>query len=141
MAWITPKTDWTARYDGTIRIGDFLNASDYNRIKNNLQYLYDLAVTLYPFFEIENLGPDKIVGDYFYAEEMNTIEADLHVINTNTLNRNYGSVHTYSDAGYTPGYTELNRIESATLDLYDRLTNQSEGRRKLQFKLGVKEWI
>ena len=33
MAWINPKTDWTKN--------DRFNYSDYNRIKNNLNYLHE----------------------------------------------------------------------------------------------------
>jgi hypothetical protein len=36
-------------------------------------------------------------------------------------------------------FEELNRLESAILDLYNRLTNQSEGRRMLTWSFGTKE--
>lgn len=35
-------------------------------------------------------------------------------------------------------YTELNRLESAILDLYDKLTNQYESRRMFQWNFGIK---
>ena len=42
MAWTTPKTDWygTTDADG-VYIGDRFNAADFNRIKNNLDFLRD----------------------------------------------------------------------------------------------------
>ena len=47
MAWITPKTDWYGEVVDGVYVGDRFNASDYNRIKNNLSYLRELAVQMY----------------------------------------------------------------------------------------------
>ena len=49
MAWTTPKTDWygvTNPSDG-VYTGDRFNAVDFNRIKNNLTYLRELALKMY----------------------------------------------------------------------------------------------
>ena len=48
MAWTTPKTDWygvTNPSDG-VYTGDRFNAVDFNRIKNNLTYLRELALKM-----------------------------------------------------------------------------------------------
>ena len=45
---------------------------------------------------------------------------------------------TYVDNGRTMDFTELNRLESAMLDLYDRLSNESEGRRMFTWNFGMK---
>ena len=139
MAWTTPKTDWHGGLDAEgLYEGDRFNATDFNRIKNNLAYLRDLAITLYEEFSIVSLGNDRTPADYFYADEINQREANLVTINQNTINRSYGTAPTYVENGNTMDYTELNRLESATLDLYNRLTNQSEGRRMFTWNFGMK---
>ena len=138
MAWQTPKTDWYGKVIEGVYVGDRFNAVDYNRIKNNLIYLRDLAITVYEGFNIETVSNDKTTADFFYADEINAMERNLDTINNNTLKRNYGTRVTFSANGNTPVYTELNRLESAILDLYDRLSNQSEGRRTLTFNFGMK---
>ena len=139
MAWQTPKTDWYGGLDANGKyIGDRFNATDYNRIKNNLIYLRELAITMYEDFSIETVSADKTTADFFYAEEINTMERNLDTINNATIKRNYGTRVTFIANGNTPVYTELNRLESAILDLYDRMTNQHEGRRMFTWNFGMK---
>lgn len=139
-AWITPKTDWYGQTDGNGDYqGDRFNAEDYNRIKNNIQYLRDLAVKMYTDFEIVNMGADKNQSDYPYADEINRIEGNLDTIALNTFQKNYGPRQIYTDNGAFIDFTELNRIESATLDLHKYLSSQYEGRRMLVFMLGGRE--
>lgn len=138
--WTTPKTDW---YGGTdpvtgLYTGDRFNATDYNRIKNNLIYLRDLAIKMYEEFSIEVVGNDKTTADFFFADEINTMERNLDTINQHTINRPYGTRVTFTANGNTPVYTELNRLESAILDLYDRMINQHEGRRMFEWNFGMK---
>lgn len=137
MAWTTPKTDWYGAVVNGVYTGDRFNAGDFNRIKNNLVYLRDLAVKVYEEFSIITVGADKTTADYFYAEEINKMEQNLATINANTLKMSYGTAPTYFDNGRTMDYTELNRLEGAILDLYDRLTNQYEGRRKFKWNFGT----
>ena len=139
MAWTTPKTDWygTTDADG-VYIGDRFNAADFNRIKNNLDFLRDLAIKLYDEFSLVSLGQDRVPGDYFYADEINQLEENLVTLNANTLQRNYGAAPVYNANGNTIDFTELNRLEGAILDLYDRLNNQSEGRRMFTWNFGMK---
>ena len=59
MAWETPKTDWYGEEIEGVYVGDRFNAVDYNRIKNNLIFLRDLAVTVYESFNIEAVSNDK----------------------------------------------------------------------------------
>ena len=70
--WQTPKTDWHGGVDANgVYEGDRFNAVDFNRIKNNLQYLRDMAIKLYQEFTIPSLGVDRTPRDYFYADEIN----------------------------------------------------------------------
>ncbi|MBR4723483.1 MAG: hypothetical protein IK072_01955 [Clostridia bacterium] len=140
MSWQTPKTNWKSEFDldGNY-IGDWFGASDFNRIKNNLEYLKDLANTMYPAFTINDLGSDRTYGDYGpYADEINSLEENLYTINENTTKKpEYQNYPTYSENGIIMDAEELNRIESATLDIYNILNNQYIGRRMLTWRLGA----
>ncbi len=137
--WQTPKTDWHGTVDTEGHyIGDRFNAVDFNRIKNNLDYLREMAIKLYKEFSIVSLGADRTPQDYFYADEINQLEANLNTINENTFKVSYGSAPTYVDNGNTMDFAELNRLESATLDLYDKLKNQTDGRRMFTWNFGMK---
>ena len=139
MGWSTPKTNWWGRVNEEgVYSGDRFNAEDFNRIKNNLDYLRNLAIKMYEEFSLVSLGQDRVAGDYFYADEINQLEENLDTLNENTLQRNYGSAPVYFENGNTMDFTELNRLESAILDLYDRLNNQSEGRRMFTWNFGMK---
>jgi hypothetical protein len=139
MAWETPKTDWKASFDANGNYtGDRFNASDFNRIKNNLDYLRELAITLYEEFSLVSLGGDRTPVDYFYADEINQLEENLKTVNNNTLRRAYGNAPIYVDNGNTMTFAELNRLEGAILDLYDRLTNEFNGRRMFNWNFGMK---
>ena len=137
--WKTPKTDWSgATSPNGVYVGDRFNAADFNRIKNNLDYLRELAIKLYDEFSIPSLGKDRTPADYFYADEINQLESNLTTINARTLKRPYGTPPTYIANGNTMDFAELNRLESAILDLYDRLNNESEGRRMFTWNFGMK---
>lgn len=139
MAWETPKTNWHGTTDASGNyVGDRLNAVDFNRIKNNLTYLRELAIKLYEEFSIVSLGADRTPVNYFYADEINQLEENLETVNTKTLRRSYSSAPVYVDNGNTPDFNELNRLERAILDLYDRLTNEFEGRRMFTWNFGMK---
>jgi hypothetical protein len=139
MDWVTPKTDWSGHTteDGTY-IGDRFNAVDFNRIKNNLEYLREIAVKMYDDFTLISLGEDRTPSDYFYADEINQLEENLNIVNNHTIKRSYGTAPTYVDNGNTMDFVELNRLEGAILDLYDRLRNELEGRRMFTWNFGMK---
>lgn len=137
--WITPKTDWSGNTsaDGTY-IGDRFNASDFNRLKNNLEYLREMAIELYKEFSIVSLGEDRTPADYFYADEINQLEDNLNTINNHTYKRAYGTTPKYFENGNTMDFAELNRLEGAMLDLYTRLSTQAINRRTLTWNFGIK---
>ena len=139
MAWTTPKTDWYGAVDANgVYSGDRFNAEDFNRIKNNLQCLRDLAVKIYEEFDIDSVCDDKTVTDYFYADEINQLEENLNTINSHTMNLSYGATPVYMDNGNIMDFTELNRLEGATLDLYEKIKNRIEGRRMFRWNFGIK---
>ena len=139
MAWETPKTDWYGRRNAEgVYVGDRFNATDFNRIKNNLQHLRDMAITLYDDFNIVSLGADRTPADYYYADEINQLEENLNTINRNTIRKSYGTAPLYVANGMTMDFTELNRLEGAILDLYVLLENQAMNRRMLTWNFGLK---
>lgn len=139
MAWETPKTDWYGATDASgAYVGDRFNAVDFNRIKNNLTYLRELAIKMYDKFNITALGADRTPKDYFYADEINALEENLVIISQNSVNRSYEPAPFYTANGNTINFTELNRLEEAILDLYDKLTNQFNGRRMFTWNFGMK---
>lgn len=139
MAWVMPKTDWSGRRDTNgVYVGDHFNATDFNRIKNNLQYLRDMAISLYDDFDIVSLGADRTPADYFYADEINQLEANFATINSKTFKRSYGNAPVYVENGNTMTFADLNRLEGAILDLYDKLRNVTYGRRMFNWNFGMK---
>ena len=137
--WETPKTDWHYELDSEgLYVGDRFNATDFNRIKNNLEYLREMAIKMYDDFTIYALGTDRTPTDYFYADEINQLEENLNTINYNSIKRSYGTAPSYTANGNIMDFTELNRLEGAILDLYDKLSNQNDGRRTFTWNLGMK---
>jgi hypothetical protein len=128
--WHTPKTNWKAT--------DRFNYVDYNRIKNNLTYLYELAQEVYKQFSIVDMGAD--IEDYtgwFTAAAFNAFESNLETINKNIFTQDYGVSQRFFDNGQFIKWDELNRIESATLQMNDLLERQKATLRKLPFRLGA----
>ena len=80
IKWEEPKIDWKST--------DRFNFSDYNRIKNNISYIYRKATELNKPFDIEDMGED--INDYasfwnviyFNAWENNIEALILDVDNT-----------------------------------------------------------
>ncbi len=139
MAWATPKTDWKASFapDGSYA-GDWFNASDFNRIKNNVQYLYELALTMYEPFSIVPMGADRTVSDYIYADEMKQIEENLVTITEYAPISYYIIMRSYTENGPFPTFSELNYLENWTLAMYNQLINEYNGRRNFEWNFGDK---
>lgn len=139
MGWITPKTDWSGATDAQGNYtGDRFNAGDFNRIKNNLEYLRNLAIVLYTDFDIVSLGADRTAVDYFYADEINQLEANLTTVSERSVQVDYGEARVYEDNQPTMNYEELNRLEGAILDLYNRMLTLLGGVRMFTWNFGMK---
>lgn len=137
--WETPKTDWHYELDSEgLYVGDRFNATDFNRIKNNLEHLRGLAIKMYDDFTIHALGTDRTPKDYFYADEINQLEENLNTVNEKSIKGAYGSAPSYTANGNIMDFAELNRLEGAILDLYDKLSNQNDGRRTFTWNFGMK---
>lgn len=125
---VSEKTDWES--------SDRFNASDYNRIKGNLNFLHERAEQFYPNFGIIDMGADKGYADYPYAKEINNFEKNLETINKNVYTQNIGMTSTFYSNGAFIQWNELNRIESATLRIYEMLNRLEAGLPVLAFRLG-----
>lgn len=140
MAWITPKTNWKARYNEQGEyIGDYFNVEDYNRIINNLCILKDLYIQYNkPSINFETF---TVVNrqSLAYAEDFNKIERNLEQLlkNFSGLNNLVGKMKKYVNNGRTIDYAELNRIEKASLGLYEVLPREYRSQRYLEFSLGL----
>ena len=129
IKWHPPKVNW--------KITDRFNIQDYNRIKNNLEYLNERASKLYAQFIIEEMGPDKeTYRSYYYAYEFNRFERNLEVINKHILTQDYGVSQKFYDNGHFIDYRELNRLEGAILEMNILLDNLEAGLARLSFRLG-----
>lgn len=133
MAWIEPKTDWSA--------SDFFNATDYNRIIGNLAYLKAYLDGL--FYGLTNISAmdEKTATSLIYAREINAIETALETLNIETYKFDIGETKEYMTNTRTIDYVELNRIETAILLLYRQMVNHKENLTRLAFTLGGQKGI
>lgn len=127
--WEIPKTNWG--------VNDRFNFKDYNRIKNNLEYLHKEASDLWKQFNVEDMGEE--VSDYVTSWKVryfNAWEKNIEIINNIILTKDYGQSQTFYENGVFIQFGELNRIESAILSMKDILERQKAGLRRLSFRLG-----
>lgn len=125
--WTKPKIDWdiSSRFD----------MKDYNRIKNNLDYLKELFLTLQPAVPWQNMGTDKGYTDYPYADDINRFEDNLDTLNKSFINLEIGDKKTFYENQPFIDFNELNRIEKGIQVLYEHLCGSSQSRPMLQFTL------
>lgn len=142
LEWLPPKTDWQISYNAEGEYtGDYLEPSDYNRIKNNLCYLKALAEQLYRDIDgFQDMGRDVMYGDSMepFASSFRVIQEDLETVNEQSMKLNIGTAEQFlpDTAGYLKD--ELNRIESAELRLYEMMMGQKRNKPHLKIKLGRK---
>lgn len=134
MSWITPKTDWVST--------DHFNIVDYNRIKNNLNYLHEQSQLIWGEYDISDMGSDITSNEVrWQASRFNQFEANLDTINQHMLNRDIGIRQTFYDNGIFIKYSELNRIENATLLMKTIIDGWYEAMATLPFVLGNKKGV
>lgn len=139
MQWIEPKTDWAARKDEDGKYaGDYFNTMDYNRIKNNIEFLGAVARQFWPVFV--RAMPDRNYKEYPYADEINTLTDNLEAINA-FVGCEIGQKTVYTANGAFIGYDDLNRMESACLKLYEVMWNLYTRPVKLPFRLGSQYYV
>lgn len=130
MMWQQPKTDWQAEDD--------VLCSDYNRIKGNIEFLKELAYILYFPFPLEDMGEDKAEEEYPYADEINRIADNLELLAAGSYHVDVGTKIVYEENGPYIAYGDLNRIESAILQLYENMNRIKAVKGRLPFRLGTR---
>ena len=126
--WNEPKTDW--------RSGDAVIWTDYNRIKNNIEYLKQRAESLCgPVSGYQNMGIDKTYTDFYYADEFNAFENNIAQINSVVYPQDIGTKQTFYDNGAFISSVEMNRLETACQLVKNALDSIKP--RRIPFKLGA----
>ena len=134
VEWTEPKTNWV--------VTDRFNVADFNRIKNNLEWLYEKAVKLYKNFDIADMGEDiTSFESYWNVAFFNAFESNVETINNTIYTKDYGISQRFFENGPFIKWDELNRIESACLSMKDILDRQEAGLQRLSFRLGVMKGV
>lgn len=132
VTWEQPKTDWKRT--------DKFNFTDYNRIKNNLLILSEMITIIKKDIKIEDMGDDiEDYTEYWNVSVFNKFEKNLEKITKEIekiYEKDYGKSQTFFANGVFIKFDELNRIESATLDIYEKIIYYQKGLRKIPFVLG-----
>lgn len=128
--WTEPKTDWL--------IDDRFNITDYNRIKNNIQWLSEKANQLYKVFSCIEMGGDLVTYSSFWdVNVFNAFEENINIINQNIQTKDYGVQQRFYENGPFIKWDELNRIESACVSMKEILQRHEKSMKtRLAFRLG-----
>ena len=123
-------------------MSDTFNISDYNRIKNNLQYVYENSQMIFGEYDIIDMGADvESVAVMWDVAVFNAFESNIDTINQHMLNYDLGVKKTFYANGVFITYDELNRLESGTELLKNIIDGWIEGMAMLPFRLGAKRAI
>ncbi len=128
--WKTPKTDWTDK--------DRFELEDYNRIKNNIYYLWERACVLFSDFAIEAMGSDiTSEAEDFHVVYFNAFERNIDILNQKTYAQNLGIRQTFYANGVFIKWDELNRIENAAVKIKRIIDAKEKSAHRLPFRLGA----
>lgn len=133
---LTPYTAWAIRYDSEGEYtGDFFNVEDYDRIKQNIEYLREYAYFLYGGFTMRGMVA-VTVESYGYASTIDALDANLEAIAANTFRPpDMLPVKQWRGNQPPPGADDWNRIENTCLLLFEQFERQSTCLPKLAFEL------
>lgn len=129
MNWTTPKTDWQVReYVNGLYSGDWFNLADYDRLRNNLACIRQIAQTVLGASVSFAEMPSRAFGDYPRAGDFNALEGNLLALvnGTGLTPPNYYGKTDWAANGPFLTFSDLNRLESAMLWLYTALIDQAE---------------
>ena len=136
MGWQTPKTNWKVEFDNTGEyIGDYFEASDYQRIKGNLEYLFDLSDSIGA--HVTRVAIPNITTESFgMASAINALERSLDALVDASYDPGIPDRKTWYGNSAAPLASDLNRIESSCLMLNNSLTAWKNAIPRLAFVLG-----
>ena len=139
MEWQEPKTDWKVEFDTAgSYIGDYFNATDYQRIKNNLLYLKNLAETMYRIISFPSI-PDVTAASFGYASTIDALERALDALADGTFDPGIQERKHWEANAPAPSAEDLNRIESSCMQMFGTLSGQAKCLPHLSFILGGAE--
>lgn len=138
MAWQTPKTDWKVEYDSEGRyLGDYFQASDFQRIKGNFETLWGMGVAAASAPHIT----DVTVSTFGYASIINELERFIDSLHDKYPSFNWvEDTKTWNGNSTAPLAEDFNRIERTQLQFYDLFVRMEEARPKLAFQLNGSEF-
>lgn len=116
MSWSTPKTNWTS--------GEFFTYADYNRITENIDYLYAYCNTNIGYIGTPYTFTTKTVSDFLNDADFNEVHDALRYLYDNT-----GAYFAHDplidkDEYSMPwGSGELNNIENVCLEFKNYFDN------------------
>lgn len=129
MSWITPKTAWITT--------DKYNIADFNRMKNNIEYLCYVAEMASALHDLEDLGEDITTYDVMWDyARFNAMENNLEKISMAWTPDEIFTHKTFYPGGKFIDSVECSRIESFCLKLYPIAQGWENGRLRLPFRLG-----
>jgi len=122
MAYVTPKTDWRVNISGGVYIGDFLNATDYARICDNITFLAQLISTSYGVTITLDTMPSRSVNSIPYAADFNAIESNIQKLcNALIIPDAWTGQKTWYANRAAPMVEDWNRWEATILALKNRV--------------------
>lgn len=129
MVWTAPKTDWKPS-------DTFDLDPDYARIRGNLLHLAGMAQRLYPAISLAGMA-DCTIEDIPGADFFNALDGNADALLDGCFRpARIGRGREYAANGQIWNADDLNRIERATIALYDILTAQENTRPMLAFTMG-----
>lgn len=136
MSWVSPKTDWVVHLDENGNYtGDYFEATDYQRIKGNLEYLFDLAESV--GLAVDRVSIPNITSASFATiGAINALERSLDSILLKCYDPGVPDRKTWLANNSAPKAEDLNRIENSCLMLYNVLVAQANAQPRLPFTLG-----
>lgn len=131
--WVTPKTNWNGNEN------EYFNISDYQRIKGNIEYLYDFIKV----FDMSNSIPYSMISvNYLTVPKSsfynNIVENIYYLKDIFPSVNGFKTMRNYVEKQNIWTFEDLNIIENNLLCLKQVIDSKYLARNKLPFKLGMK---
>lgn len=127
MSWTEPKTNWTEN--------DYFNIEDYNRIKNNIDYLMKEVGYVVKPVDGTDMGEDVTSTLVVWkSEQFNAIENNMDKVMI-AMSDEFDTRRYFPNGAFV-NWDSLNRIEQACLDTYTGVKKQETCLTRLDFRLG-----
>jgi hypothetical protein len=111
MAWITPKTDWTAN--------DYYNADDLNRVENNTAEVAAYLASIHYQVPVITVILDRGNTDIDFISSINRVEGNIETLkNFFIAPPGYQAKKTWA-VGIGFDYRDANRLENNLKLLYE----------------------